>query len=315
MTSSLLFNLVTLVYFVGTIMFLVHLSSRSRQTALAANVVVWVGLAIHTLAFGLRWFESYQMGYGRIPLTNLYESAVFFAWSVVLIYLLIDLKYKQPTIGVFVLPFAFMTMNWAQLGYLPDFARKFLESFAASLPNGTFFNFIRTMLLGPGDTIEPLVPALQSNWLTYHVITCFVGYGAFAVACAVSIMYLLRDTKEKRAAGGEVTGLVGFFPPTKVLDDINYKAIMVGFPLLTLGIITGAAWANYAWGTYWSWDPKETWSLIVWFVYAAFLHARITRGWVGRRAAYLSIIGFMATIFCYLGVNLLLSGLHSYGGG
>ena len=100
---------------------------------------------------------------------------------------------------------------------------------------------------------------------------------------------------------------------SRVLDDLNYRAIMIGFPLLTLGIVTGAAWANYAWGTYWSWDPKETWSLIVWFIYAAFLHARITRGWVGRRAAILSVVGFAATIFCYLGVNLFLSGLHSYG--
>jgi len=99
-----------------------------------------------------------------------------------------------------------------------------------------------------------------------------------------------------------------------VLDDLNYRAIMIGFPLLTIGIITGAAWANYAWGTYWSWDPKETWSLIVWFIYAAFLHARFTKGWVGKLAAWLSIIGFAATIFCYLGVNLFLSGLHSYGG-
>ena len=106
---------------------------------------------------------------------------------------------------------------------------------------------------------------------------------------------------------------MGIFPPIRVLDDLNYRAIMIGFPLLTLGIITGAAWANYAWGTYWSWDPKETWSLIVWFIYAAFLHARFTRGWVGRRAAWLSIIGFAATVFCYLGVNLLLSGLHAYG--
>jgi len=108
--------------------------------------------------------------------------------------------------------------------------------------------------------------------------------------------------------------LLGMFPSTKVLDDLNYKAIMIGFPMLTIGIITGAAWANYAWGTYWSWDPKETWSLIVWFIYAAFLHARFTRGWVGRRVAWLSIFGFAATIFCYLGVNLVLSGLHSYGG-
>lgn len=127
-------------------------------------------------------------------------------------------------------------------------------------------------------------------------------------------MYLIKAGHEESADRSAGSALLTMFPPIKVLDDLNYRAIMIGFPLLTLGIITGAAWANYAWGTYWSWDPKETWSLIVWFVYAAFLHARITKGWVGRRAAWLSIIGFAATIFCYLGVNLLLSGLHSYGG-
>jgi cytochrome c-type biogenesis protein CcsB len=168
--------------------------------------------------------------------------------------------------------------------------------------------------LGLHSGIEPLVPALQSNWLLYHVITCFLGYAAFAVACGISMMYLIRDGHD-RTDSANVNGVVATFPTSRILDDLNYRAIMVGFPLLTLGIVTGAAWANYAWGTYWSWDPKETWSLIVWFVYAAFLHARITRGWVGRRAAWLSIIGFAATIFCYLGVNLFLSGLHSYGGG
>jgi cytochrome c-type biogenesis protein CcsB len=127
-------------------------------------------------------------------------------------------------------------------------------------------------------------------------------------------MYLVKVGKEEAVSGNPAGGILAMFPSVKVLDDINYKAIMVGFPMLTLGIITGAAWANYAWGTYWSWDPKETWSLIVWFIYAAFLHARFTRGWVGRRAAWLSILGFAATVFCYLGVNLLLSGLHSYGG-
>ena len=161
--------------------------------------------------------------------------------------------------------------------------------------------------------IEPLVPALQSNWLLYHVITCFLGYAAFAVACGISIMYLIKEKQEGPAGDVQAGGIIAQFPAVRVLDDLNYKAIMIGFPLLTLGIVTGAAWANYAWGTYWSWDPKETWSLIVWFVYAAFLHARITRGWVGRRAAILSIVGFAATIFCYLGVNLFLSGLHSYG--
>jgi cytochrome c-type biogenesis protein CcsB len=280
----MLFNIVTVAYFAAMVVFLIYLATRNPGVALVGNICAWVGFAAQTAAMGVRWYESYHVpgGYGRIPLTNLYESIVFFTWSILLIYIIIDLKYKQRAIGAFTIPFAFLGMSWAQLGL--------------------------------DKTIEPLVPALQSNWLTYHVITCFLGYGAFAVACGVSIMYLLKVGAEEKVKGAQLPGLLGMFPPIRVLDDINYKSIMVGFPLLTLGIITGAAWANYAWGTYWSWDPKETWSLIVWFVYAAFLHARFTRGWVGRRAAWLSIIGFASTIFCYLGVNLLLSGLHSYGG-
>jgi cytochrome c-type biogenesis protein CcsB len=280
----MLFNIVTVAYFAAMVVFLIYLATRNPVVALVGNICAWVGFVTQTAAMGARWYESYHVpgGYGRIPLTNLFESIVFFTWSILLIYIIIDLKYKQRAIGAFIIPFAFLGMSWAQLGL--------------------------------DKTIEPLVPALQSNWLTYHVITCFLGYGAFAVACGVSIMYLIKVGAEEKSKGTQLPGLLGLFPPIRVLDDINYKSIMVGFPLLTLGIITGAAWANYAWGTYWSWDPKETWSLIVWFVYAAFLHARFTRGWVGRRAAWLSIIGFASTIFCYLGVNLLLSGLHSYGG-
>ena len=108
--------------------------------------------------------------------------------------------------------------------------------------------------------------------------------------------------------------LLDYLPASDLLDEVGYKTIAIGFPLLTIGIITGAFWANVAWGTYWSWDPKETWSLIVWLIYAAYLHARITKGWKGKKAALLSIVGFSATLFCYLGVNLILSGLHSYGG-
>jgi len=285
MTSLHLFNIVTVAYFASMVLFVVYLATRSRNIALGANVLAWSGFVAHTAAIGLRWYESYQVpgGVGHAPLSNLYESVVFFAWTILLIYILIDLKYRQRAVGAFVIPFAFLGMTWAQLR---------LE-----------------------DAIEPLVPALQSNWLTYHVITCFLGYAAFAVACGVSIMYLIKVGKEKaRPDDSPAGGVLALFPNTRVLDDLNYKAIMIGFPLLSLGIITGAAWANYAWGTYWSWDPKETWSLIVWFIYAAFLHARFTRGWVGKKAAVLSITGFAATIFCYLGVNLVLSGLHSYGG-
>ncbi len=281
MTSGSLFNITTIFYMASTLAFFIYLAGRNQKVGLSGTVLAWIGFAIHTVATGLRWKESYDIGLGHAPLSNLYESVVFFAWSIVLIFGIIDAKYKYRVIGAFVMPFALLGMTWAQL-YLPA-------------------------------DINPLMPALQSNWLTYHVITCFLGYAAFAVACGVSIMYLIK-AKSEEGGSDAAGGLLSVFPPTKVLDDLNYKAIMVGFPLLTLGIITGAAWANYAWGTYWSWDPKETWSLIVWFIYAAFLHARFTKGWVGKRAAWLSIIGFAATIFCYLGVNLFLSGLHSYGG-
>jgi cytochrome c-type biogenesis protein CcsB len=284
MSSSLLFNVTTFLFLLSTILFFAYLASRNSSIGLGASLTAFIGWGVETVAIILRWKESYDMGHGHAPLSNLYESVVFFAWTIILIYGLIEIKYKYRVVGAFVLPFALLGMAWAQLG----------------LHSG----------------IEPLVPALQSNWLLYHVITCFLGYAAFAVACGISIMYLIKAKAEGDTVSAVQAGsVIGMFPSIRVLDDLNYKAIMIGFPLLTLGIVTGAAWANYAWGTYWSWDPKETWSLIVWFVYAAFLHARITRGWVGKRAAWLSIIGFAATIFCYLGVNLFLSGLHSYGGG
>lgn len=280
MTSSLLFNITTLLYLASMLAFFAFIAIRTKALGTAGSALAFGGLLLQTIAIGLRWKESYALGIGHAPLSNLYESVVFFSWTIVFIYGLLDLKYRYRVIGAFVMPFALMGMAWAQLG------------------------------LNSG--IEPLVPALQSNWLLYHVVTCFLGYAAFAVACGISIMYLIRERHERTSSANDQS-IVATFPSSRILDGLNYKSIMIGFPLLTLGIITGAAWANYAWGTYWSWDPKETWSLIVWFIYAAFLHARITRGWVGKRAAILSVVGFAATIFCYLGVNLFLSGLHSYG--
>jgi len=279
MLNVRLFDFTTLLFGVASVNYVVGLYGK-RETI--ARIGTWICIAaavVSTAAIGVRWAESYKMGIGRIPVTNLYESLVFFAWSVNLFYLLVEWKYRNRTLGAFVMPIAFGTMLFA---------------------------------LTNESSIQPLVPALQSYWLHAHVITCFVGYAAFAVSAGVAVMYLMKARREERKVTG---GVVALFPSTKVLDDLVYKSIIWGFPFLTAGIITGAAWANYAWGTYWSWDPKETWSLIVWLVYAAFLHARVTRGWHGRRAAILSIVGFLATIFCYLGVNLILSGLHSYGGG
>ena len=152
-------------------------------------------------------------------------------------------------------------------------------------------------------TIEPLVPALQNNLLlTVHVAVAIVAYGSFSIAFAGSLLYLVQPE------GGR-WGL----PKPQVLDEIGYRAVVVGFPFLTLTIILGAVWAETAWGTYWSWDPKETASLVTWLIYASYLHARVMRGWRGNRAAWLLVLGFGATLFTYFG-NLFFGGLHSYSG-
>lgn len=278
--SGKLLSITTFVYFLAMVFYIIYVVSKNNTMGLLGTIATAAGFFIETGGLVLRWVESYQMGIGRAPLTNLYESLVFFAWCGAGLYLAFEIYYKNRFMGAFVLPFISISMAYAS--FSPNISQE----------------------------IQPLVPALQSNWLIYHVITCFFAYAAFAVACGVSIMYIIRSGKEeKKKALGPI---LSSFPTTATLDDINYKAIAIGFPMLTLGIITGAAWANYAWGSYWSWDPKETWSLITWFVYAAFLHARFTRGWRGKKAAWLSVIGFFAVIFTYLGVNLLLSGLHSY---
>ena len=276
MTSSTLFGIATFAYLFATFFYVGYLSFRSRTVGNLASWMVYLGIVAQGTATGLRWVESYRMGIGHAPLSNMYESLAFFAWCIMIAYAVVELKFKQKAVGAFVAPLGFIALAL-------------------------------NALLFPME-IQPLVPALQSNWLIAHVVTSFVGYGAFAVSFGVSIMYLFRLRFERK--GGKAAE--SWLPDMKILDEVNYKSIAVGFPLLSLGIITGAAWANYSWGTYWSWDPKETWSLVTWFVYAAYLHARFTRGWQGTRAAVLSIIGFLAVVFTYFGVNFLLSGLHSY---
>jgi len=280
--NTYIFSIVTFVYMAAMVVYVGYLAFRRPLVARFASLILLGGWLAQTVAIGLRWYESYQLGIGHAPMSNLYESLVFFSWTIILVYMIIEYRYKLSILGAFVTPFAFLGMAYASIS-----------------PN-------------VNETIQPLVPALQSNWLLSHVVSCFLGYAAFAVSCGVSITYILKKRYEERGGQG---GMLAAFPSSEVLDELVYKSIAVGFPLLTIGIVTGAAWANYAWGTYWSWDPKETWSLITWFIYAAFLHARITRGWHGIKAALLSIFGFVAVIFTYLGVNLLLSGLHSYGAG
>jgi len=267
-----------LAYLASWLLYLFHAIFHKQRAGTVGDLLALGGLLLHTYTIGYRWVESYRLGIGHAPLSNLYESMVFFSWTIGLIYLLSTRRMKTRILGVFIMPLVCLSLA-------------------------------STSLMSPD--ILPLMPALRSNWLTAHVVTCFLGYAAFAVAFCANLLYLVKVKKGNAEEGWLNQGL----PSSEVLDDFSYRIIAVGFPMLTLGIITGAAWANSAWGTYWSWDPKETWSLIVWLIYAAYLHARITRGWKGTRAAWLSIIGFLATIFCYLGVNLLLSGLHSYASG
>jgi len=240
--------------------------SWMRKAVVGLLILVW---ASHTAGIGLRWIVSYRMGVGHAPLSNLYESLVFFAWAVGLALIVIWFKYRADIIVLFGLPIAFIIMA-------------------------------STFLLD--HNIKPLIPALQSNWLAAHVITCFLGYACFVISFLAAGLLL---------AVGSSDSFRRLLPPPRFLDDIVYKSVLIGFPLLTIGIITGAAWADFAWGSYWSWDPKETWSLITWLVYAAFLHARLARGWSGSRTALLSLLGFAAVLFTYFGVNYL-PGLHSY---
>lgn len=286
MDSSQLFGFTTFAYLFASILYVAIFVFRAKKIGVVASLVTVAGLLCQTAAVALRWMESYKMGYGHVPLSNMYESLVIFSWSIAIFYLWLEFRFKNRLIGAFAVPFAFASMAYA--------------SFAPEITS----------------EITPLVPALQSNWLIAHVMTCFVGYSAFAVACGIGIMYLIKDVHERgqKAHGAkDDTSLLGTLPEMKVIDDLIYKCIVFGFVWLSTGIITGAIWANEAWGTYWSWDPKETWSLITWFVYAAALHARFVRGWAGRRIAWLAILGFFSVIFTYYGVNFLLSGLHSYG--
>ena len=277
MNSSFLLSITTFIYGLAAFLYIASWVFKKPLPGRLATWTVLLGIIGNTMGIIMRWVESYRLGIGHAPLSNLYESLIFFSWTIVVVYLVIEKKYRNRTIGAFTTPLAFLAMAYASMS-----------------PNIS-------------DRIQPLLPALKSNWLIAHVMTCFVGYAAFAIAFGISCMYLFkqRDT-------GNKSSLLVHFPNTKVLEEVNHQMIMFGFLFLTTGIITGAVWANSAWGRYWGWDPKETWSLITWFIYATLLHARMMRGWGGKRIAYLSIIGFCAVLFTYFGVNYL-PGLHSYG--
>lgn len=215
---------------------------------------------------------SRGIGAGRLPLTNQYEFATSFAWGIALCFLIFLIRFRFDALGAFVTPVIIVVIGYAAL---------------------------------QNKEVRELMPALRSGWLGIHVSTAIISYGAFGVSFAVSLMFLL---KQRLRTDFWKT----WVPEEKKLDTISYRAVSLGFLFLTFVMITGAIWAEQAWGSYWSWDPKETWSLITWFIYAIYLHLRISRGWKGKSAAWFAVFGFVAVIFTYIGVNTFLPGIHSY---
>jgi len=258
------FNLSLAGYLTALLFSAANLFSRKGWFASVATVFLSAGVLAQTVYMAVRWFIA-----GRAPFSNMFESTVLFTWAMVVVYLALRIRHRIPVLGA-----ATALLAVVALAYASTFETK----------------------------IQPLMPALRSNWLAFHVFTVFLGYGGFTVAALTGAGYLIASRNGSKAQADI----------TAALDAATAKTISFGFLFLTVGIISGAVWANSAWGTYWSWDPKETWSLITWFIYAVFLHCRFMRGWKGKRAAWISIIGFASVIFTYYGVNFLLSGLHSY---
>lgn len=277
MWMSALFVLATFSYFFA-------LFAKSDYTAKISTVLVWAGAIFGLVGMMVRWRESYIINpdYGHIPVSSLYEVFILFIVLTALIYLYYEQKYKTRSLGGFVM--------------------LIISSAVAFL---LWYTFDRG-----AHEIQPLVPALKSYWMKIHVPANFVGYGAFSIAAMIGIAYLLTE----RAAAKNPDGVMATkMPKLSVMDDLMYKTISLGFAFFTIATILGAMWAAEAWGGYWSWDPKETWALIVWLNYAAWLHIRMTKGWRGKPMAWWAIIGLFVTTFAFLGVNMFLSGLHSYG--
>lgn len=329
--------------FIGaTFVYFGHLFTRNAYAGRVATAMTWSATAMGFVGLMVRWRESYLISadIGHIPVSNLYEVFILFAIITALIYLHYEGKYKTKGMGAFVL--------------------LVISSAIAFL---LWYHFDKE-----AHNIAPLVPALKSYWMKIHVPANFIGYGAFALAAMLGILYLIRDNVEKQVAihaarsqawlivmhalPVAIVGYVLFhhftinplsttrimtwvitsillvmmyhlsvrrelvlsvFPKLDVIDDVMHKSIALGFGFFTIATVLGAAWAAEAWGGYWSWDPKETWALIVWLNYAAWLHMRLMKGWRGVPLAWWSVVGLLVTTFAFLGVNMFLSGLHSYG--
>lgn len=264
-------------FVLSTLFYWISLVTRSDFGSSIGSVLCWAGVVLGLTGMLVRWYESYLIGadVGHIPVSNLYEVFILFSLITAMFYLYYEQHYATRQLGAFV-----MLVITAAVVFLLWY----------------------TVTRDAAD-IQPLVPALQSWWMKIHVPANFIGYGTFSLSAMVASAYLLKSSGY----------LVDRLPSLEVLDDVMYKAISIGFAFFTVATILGALWAAEAWGGYWSWDPKETWALIVWLNYAAWLHMRLVTGLRGRVAAWWALVGLLVTTFAFLGVNMFLSGLHSYG--
>lgn len=264
-------------FLLATVFYWIGMLSRSESGGAIGSKLTWFAVLMGFTGLMVRWYESYLIGadVGHIPISNLYEVFVLFCLITALLYLYYEQHYATRALGSFVL-----LVIGAAVGFL------------------MWYSIARD-----AQQIQPLVPALQSWWMKIHVPANFIGYGSFALSAMVGVAYLAKERGV----------LADRLPALEVLDDVMYKSIAVGFAFFTIATILGALWAAEAWGGYWSWDPKETWALIVWLNYAAWLHMRLMKGLRGAVAAWWALTGLLVTTFAFLGVNMFLSGLHSYG--
>ncbi len=274
----------SVLYVIGCFTYLIGLLKDSRFADQTATAMLWCATAMGMNGLLVRWHESYliDVQIGHIPVSSLYEVFILFCLITALIYLHYQRKYNTYRLGFFV--------------------SLIIASAVAFL---LWYTFERE-----AHIIQPLVPALNSYWMKIHVPANFIGYGCFAISAMVAVAWLIVDRMERNNPQSQ---WLQRLPSLHLMHDLMYKSIALGFAFFTIATVLGAMWAAEAWGGYWSWDPKETWALIVWLNYAAWLHLHLSKGMRGALMAWWAIVGLFVTLFAFIGVNMFLSGLHSYG--
>jgi cytochrome c-type biogenesis protein CcsB len=272
LNNLLLYKLAFFGYAISFFVYFAFVILRNNLFSKLSTGSLSLAVMLNLSAMIARMLDSYKIGLFHPPWTDLFEALTFWSFIVGVVYLYIEQKYGYKLMGSIVTFFISGIYLFAMLKADPN--------------------------------IEPLMPSLRSYWLYIHVLTAFLGYAGFTVAFAAAVFYLI-----KYYAPNHVKAKL---PPEDVLDEIAYKSVAIVFPIWTASIILGAAWADEAWGGYWSWDPKEVWALIVLLFFGAYLHARYMMGWKGPKVAWMVVIGFIAILICFFAINLYFPGLHSY---